>query len=108
VPQEHIRDEIAGRSCYVSIPDRVLGFLCLHQDCPTFVGDDVSIPDRVLGFLCLPIAEALLYLAFKVQFRESSIKVPFQPVTCQYPNFNSRFKTLSCKAYRISVNDFFK
>jgi hypothetical protein len=56
--------------------------------------------------LCLPIAEALLYLAFKVQFRESSTKVPFQPVTCQHLNFNSRSKTLSCKAYRLSVNDF--
>jgi hypothetical protein len=58
--------------------------------------------------LCLPIAEALLYLAFKVQFRESSTKVPFQPVTCQHPNFNSRSKALFCKAYRLSVNDFLK
>jgi len=30
------------------------------------------------------LAEALVYLAFKVQFRESSTKVSFQPITCQY------------------------
>jgi hypothetical protein len=56
--------------------------------------------------LCLPSAETLLYLVFKLQFCESSIKVPFQPVACQYPNFNSRSKTLFCKAYRFSGNGF--
>jgi hypothetical protein len=35
--------------------------------------------------LCVSPAEALMYLAFRVQFRESSTKVSFQPVTCQYP-----------------------
>jgi len=68
----------------------------------------VSIPDRVLGFLCLPIAETLLYLVFKLLFCESSIRVSFQPVVCQYPNFNSCSKTLFCKAYRFSVNGFFQ
>jgi hypothetical protein len=38
-----------------------------------------------LDFLCLSFAEALMYLAFKVQFCESSTKVSFQPVICQYP-----------------------
>jgi len=30
-----------------------------------------------------PVPEALSYLVFKVQFRESKTKVPFQPSTCQ-------------------------
>ncbi len=56
----------------VSIPDRVLGFLC-HcggTSCESSM-NAVSIPDRVLGFLCLSIAETLLYLVFKLQFCES-------------------------------------
>jgi hypothetical protein len=58
--------------------------------------------------LWLSVPEVLLYLVFKVLFRESKVKVPFQPVTCQHPTFYIDFKSLFCKAYRLSVNDFFK
>jgi hypothetical protein len=47
------------------------------------------------------LAEALLYLAFKVQFRESSIKVSFQPVTCQYP-----ILTVASKPYPAKLTGF--
>jgi hypothetical protein len=50
----------------------------------------------------------LVYLVFKVQFRESQTKVPFQPAACQYPKFHTHSKTLSCKAFRLSVNRFFR
>jgi hypothetical protein len=58
--------------------------------------------------LWLPATKALLYLLFKVQFRESQTKLSFQPVACQYPNFSNHSKTLSCKAFRLSVNRFFR
>ncbi len=61
----------------------------------------VSIPNRVLGFLCLSLAGALMYLAFKVQFRESSTKVPFQPVTCQY-----LILTIASKPYPAKLTGF--
>jgi hypothetical protein len=51
--------------------------------------------------LCLSPAEALMYLAFKVQFRESSTKVPFQPVTCQYP-----ILTIASKPYPAKLTGF--
>ena len=35
-------------------------------------------------------------------------KVPFQSVACQYQNFHTHPKSLSCKTYRPSVNGFFK
>jgi hypothetical protein len=47
------------------------------------------------------LAEALVYLAFKVQFRESSTKVSFQPVTCQYPNL-----TIASKPYPAKLTEF--
>ncbi len=64
-------------------------------------GFRVSIPDRVLGFLCLSLPEALMYLAFKVQFRESSTKVSFQPVTCQY-----QILTVASKPYPAKLTEF--
>jgi len=48
-----------------------------------------------------------VYLVFKVQLRRSKRKVPFQPSACQYPSFHTHSKTLSCKAFRLSVNLFF-
>ena len=69
---------------------------------------NVSIPDRDLGFFRPPVPEALLYLVFKVQFRESKTKVPFQPSTCQYPNFHIHPKALSCNTFPLSVNHFFR
>ncbi len=41
------------KSQWVSIPDRVLGFLCPKYLKPDAIKACVSIPDRVLGFLCL-------------------------------------------------------
>jgi len=67
----------------------------------------VSIPDRVLGFFRPPVPEALLYLLFKVQFRESKTKVPFGLSTCQYPKIHIHSKALSCNTFSLSVNHFF-
>ena len=94
---------------HVSIPDRVLGFFRQegrYKLCRQIY--QVSIPDRVLGFFRPPVPEALVYLVFKVQFRESQTKVPFPPAACQYPKFHTHFKSLSCKASRLSVNRFFR
>jgi hypothetical protein len=60
-----------------------------------------SIPDRVLGFLCLLIAETLLYLVFEVQFRRFKPKLPFQPVFCQYP-----ILTVASKSYPAKLTGF--
>jgi hypothetical protein len=43
----------------------------------------------------------LMYLAFKVQFRESSTKVSFQPVTCQY-----QILTVASKPYPAKLTEF--
>jgi hypothetical protein len=61
-----------------------------------------------LGFLRPPVPEALLYVVFKVQFREYTTKLPFQPATCQYPNFHTHSKALFHKIYKFPVNRFFR
>ena len=61
-----------------------------------------------------PVPEAMVYLVFKVQFREwfdyahqpSKTKVPFQPSTCQYPIFHTALKPLSHIHFSLSVNRF--
>jgi len=55
-----------------------------------------------------PVPEALLYLVFKVQFRESKTKVPFGPSTCQYQNFHIHSKALSSNTFSLSANHFFR
>lgn len=54
----------------------------------------ISIPDRDLGLLRPPAPEALLYLVFKVQFREPKTKVPFHSSTCQSPIFHTHSKNV--------------
>ncbi len=92
------------------MPNRVLGFLWHYAPAARLFGKStpVSMPNRVLGFLWLPATKALLYLLFKVQFRESQTKLSFQPVACQYRIFHTHSKVLSHKNYRFSVNRFFR
>jgi hypothetical protein len=47
-----------------------------------------------------------VYLVFKVQFRESILKVPFQPSTCQYPTLAFSLKSLLGKGFSDGVNRF--
>ena len=53
-----------------------------------------------------PVPEALQYLVFKVQFRESKTKVPFGLSTCQYQNFHTALKPLSCIDFSDRVYHF--
>ena len=48
----------------VSIPDRVLRFLCLDGDSLRCSACLVSIPDRVLRFLCLDLSLSIV-ITFK-------------------------------------------
>ncbi len=53
-----------------------------------------------------PVPEALLYLVFKVQLRLRKTKVSFGPSTCQYQNFHTALKPLSCIDFSDRVYHF--
>ena len=60
----------------------------------------------VYGFSRRRCLKRLLYLVFKVHFRYSDLKVPFQPSVCQYPIFYIAFKLLSGMGFSVCGNLF--